>query len=130
MNNPHLKAIISCLLISAMLLTFTACSTTAPESNETTTAPADTPVSVVGNDYGAAIENAEVGKTFIFGKYEQDNNEDNGDEPIEWRVLDKNEKGILLISEYILDYTKFDYAQGFTNWDVCSIRNSWNNFSF
>ena len=45
------------------------------------------------------------------GKYEQDNNTENGMEDIEWIVIDtdkENKNKHLLVSRYILDYKKFD----------------------
>ena len=45
----------------------------------------------------------QVGDMIEFGSYEQDNNEANGTEPIEWRVLDVSDGNPLLISVYGLD---------------------------
>ena len=43
----------------------------------------------------------EIGETLMFGSYEQDGDEENGPEPIEWIVLDKDDEGnILVISRY------------------------------
>lgn len=44
-----------------------------------------------------------VGSSVYFGRYEQDGNTKNGKEPIEWKVLDKKGKKVLLISKDILD---------------------------
>ncbi len=41
-----------------------------------------------------------VGETLIFGSYEQDNNSNNGKEPVEWIVLAKENNRILVISRY------------------------------
>lgn len=49
--------------------------------------------------------------TIKFGRYEQDNNVDNGAEDIEWIILDTDKDNInkhFLVSKYILDYKKFD----------------------
>ena len=44
------------------------------------------------------------GDIVTFGHYEQDNNPANGKEPITWIVLDRNDKGqVLLLSEKVLD---------------------------
>ena len=40
---------------------------------------------------------------FQFGKYEQDNNLNNGKEPINWILLDRDSNSMRLISEYVLD---------------------------
>jgi len=55
---------------------------------------------------------AEVADSITFGKYEQDNDLENGTEPIEWIILDKIEDGqtnrILVLSKYALDCVIFD----------------------
>lgn len=55
---------------------------------------------------------ATVGDIIIFGTYEQDNDLNNGSEPIEWIILDKIEDGqtnrILVLSKYALDCVIFD----------------------
>ena len=43
-----------------------------------------------------------------FGLYEQDNNKDNGKEPIEWIVLNVNNETAYLLSKYCLDNIVFD----------------------
>ena len=53
------------------------------------------------------LSSAEVGDTITFGTYEQDNDQSNGKEPIEWIVLEKSEKSILVISKYGLDYHEY-----------------------
>lgn len=77
----------------------------------------------VGIDFGSYI---------FFGKYEQDNNPDNGPEPIEWLVVgnEKEENGqyVLLVSKYILDWKPFDDA-GLATWADCSLR-KWLNSEF
>ena len=70
---------------------------------------------------------AEVGDTLYFGNYEQDNVQSNGKENIEWRVLDKKEDKILLISEYALDVEYFGASS--TKWKDCNLR-SWLNYEF
>ena len=68
-----------------------------------------------------------VGDIITFGHYEQDNNLNNGQEAIEWIVLDYNEteKKALLLSRYGLD-TKPYHGYGNTNgiWGNCFLR-SW-----
>ncbi len=55
----------------------------------------------------SVYQNLEVGDSFNFGTYEQDNNINNGKESIEWIVINKTNDKILVISKYILDYEKF-----------------------
>ena len=67
------------------------------------------------------------GSYVVFGRYEQDNNLDNGPEPIEWIVLDVQDGKALLLSRYGLDAKAFD---GSTNvWADCSLR-AWLNNEF
>ena len=54
----------------------------------------------------ALVEEADaytVGSIVRFGDYEQDNDEGNGEEPIEWIVLDVDGDRALLLSRYALD---------------------------
>ena len=74
-----------------------------------------------------------VGNIFIFGKYEQDNNLENGPECIEWIVLDVEEGRALLISKYGLDALQFHNKETSwgnpVNWRMSSIR-KWLNQEF
>lgn len=54
------------------------------------------------------FKDVQEGNTVTFGRYEQDNVEENGREPIEWIVLRKQEDRMLLLSRYGLD-TKADF---------------------
>ena len=49
----------------------------------------------------------EVGERVFFGSYEQDNNFENGKEPIEWFVVDVTEDKVSLLSVYCLDVQRF-----------------------
>lgn len=110
-NQRKLTVFLCFLLISAMLFSMTGC---------TEAEPAEEPfdgVQIVDGDYAGAIDSAEIGDTFIFGTFEQDNDKTNGREPIEWRVLDKNEKGVLLLSEYILEFGAYEHDGGDITWE-------------
>lgn len=50
---------------------------------------------------------AEIGDRIFFGSYEQDNNLENGQEPIEWFVVDVSEDKVTLLSVYCLDMQRF-----------------------
>ena len=81
-----------------------------------------------GQEYVDTFRLLNVGDTFVFGTYEQDNDLSNGPEPIEWVVLDKKDNKILLISEKALDcrqYHKYTNAK----WKDCSLR-KWLNEEF
>ena len=82
------------------------------------------------------LSNATVGDTVFFGNYEQDNNTSNGKEKIEWLVLAKEKNRLFLISQYVLDYQKFDSAydvdkdwDAAVTWENCSLR-KWLNKTF
>lgn len=66
------------------------------------------------------IRNTEIGGTFQMGKVEQDNDLDNGTEPIEWIVLEKNEGKAFVISKQILGFLTF------AKWDSwCAFNDEW-----
>ena len=69
------------------------------------------------------------GNVVEFGRYEQDNNFDNGKEPIEWIVLQRNEKTVLLKSKYALDAKAYNEGRDDTTWEECSLRH-WLNEDF
>lgn len=73
------------------------------------------------------MKDADVGSYVTFGVYEQDNNLANGKEPIEWRVLDKKEGYLLLISRYALDYKPYHEVKKGVTWGSCSLREWLNN---
>ncbi len=68
-----------------------------------------------------------VGDIITFGHCEQDNDTTNGKEPIEWRVLDKNDEGqLLVISEKVLDAKPYNTTEMLITWEESTIR-SWLN---
>lgn len=73
-------------------------------------------------------ETLSVGDHVLFGRYEQDNNLENGLEGIEWRVLAVEDGSALLISEYGLDVHEFD-SHAFIEdvyWEMSDLR-TWLN---
>ena len=70
-----------------------------------------------------------VGDTVTFGHYEQDNNADNGKEPVEWIVLDVQEGRVLLLSRYCLDARAYNKAFIPMTWAKCDLR-AWMNDTF
>ena len=78
-------------------------------------------------DYG---ELPKVGDIVTFGRYEQDNNLENGKEPIEWQVLDidTENRRVFVLSKFGLD--QVDWNSDWNNdatWATCSLRNWMNN---
>lgn len=73
---------------------------------------------------------AQVGDIIYFGTYEQDNNFSNGKEEIEWRVLEKDENGrMLVVSKYALDCRNYHSSVKQITWEGSDIR-SWLNNDF
>lgn len=85
-------------------------------------------VSQTGNGW-YVFQNAEIGDYVTFGSYEQDNNLDNGQEPIEWEVLDIQEGKALLLSRYALDCQPYNEEHIDVTWETCSLR-AWLNSTF
>ena len=80
-----------------------------------------------GQDYVDAFYALDVGDSFNFGSYEQDNNTVDGQEDIEWLVLDKSGDRILVISRYALDCRMYHSVKTDTTWETCSLREWLNN---
>lgn len=70
---------------------------------------------------------AKVGDVVIFGAYEQDLNYTNGKEPVEWIVLKKTKKQVMLLSKYALENLPYTTADGGTTWETSTIRKWLNN---
>ena len=73
-----------------------------------------------------------VGDMIEFGRYEQDNDLDNGPEAIEWLVLEVSTDDILVISRYGLDVQPYneEYKEyGSVTWEKCTLRR-WLNEEF
>ncbi len=75
----------------------------------------------------AEFASMQIGEYVSFGEYEQDNDETNGKEPIEWKILDKQEDRIFVISKYILASKEYNEQDEETSWEKCSLRNWLNN---
>lgn len=78
-----------------------------------------------------SLKKAEVGSIVYFGSYEQDNDTSNGKEVIEWRVLEKKDNKILVISKYALDCEQYNslFLKDVTTWETCTLR-KWLNETF
>ncbi len=75
------------------------------------------------------ISNSAIGEYVTFGKYEQDNDFDNGPELIEWIVLDHQDGRTLLLSKYGLDGVWYNEEDVDVTWETCSLRR-WLNTDF
>lgn len=65
----------------------------------------------------------------VFGNYEQDGDLDNGAEPIEWEILATTDKGVLLVSRYVLDARQYDPNMASITWGSSDLR-IWLNTDF
>ena len=78
-------------------------------------------------------DNRELAETFEsikFGKYEQDNDLNNGKEDIEWIVLNRDGSKLLLLSKYILDKVEYNTnMSAYIQYDESYIRR-WLNATF
>ncbi len=76
------------------------------------------------------LAKAKVGEVVNYGRYEQNNDPDDGPEWIQWYVLDKVDNKLLLLSVYALDALPF--ADGTNNWRAWenSIARQWLNGDF
>ncbi|MBR5246068.1 MAG: hypothetical protein IKV25_01695 [Clostridia bacterium] len=73
---------------------------------------------------------AQVGDIICLGEYEQDNNFSNGKEEIEWKVLEKDQNGkMLVVSKYALDCRSYHSSPNKITWENSEIR-SWLNNEF
>ena len=71
-------------------------------------------------------EDPQVGDPLFFGSFEQDENESNGPEPIQWRVLAREGDRLLLTSEHLLH--RMEYG-GSNLWEDSDVR-AWLNGEF
>lgn len=85
-----------------------------------------TPLSL---DSAAIASDVKAGDVITFGSYEQDNNLDNGPEPIEWIVLDVQDGKALLLSKYGLDAKPYNTEWTEVTWETCTLR-AWLNNDF
>ncbi len=72
---------------------------------------------------------AKQGDIITFGSYEQDNNLDNGKEPIEWIVLSNNDSVLFVVSKYALDSKPYNKESIDVTWETCTLR-KWLNEDF
>lgn len=108
--------------------------TPTPDSTSTpipTSTPTPTPAYVSLNErMGGKLY---VGDEFTLGKYEQDNDSENGKEDIEWIVVSKEDDSYICISKYCLEYMLFNEEVRSDNiyncWETSTIR-EWLNDDF
>lgn len=94
-----------------------------------TTTPTEVPEAPTEAPTATPTEGATVGGSIILGAYEQDNNTDNGAEPIEWKILAVDSDKMLVISSLCLDIQPFHTESVEITWEDCSLR-QWLNDTF
>ena len=77
----------------------------------------------------AGADALSVGDVVLFGRYELDNDPDNGPEDIEWIVLARQNGNVMLLSRYILDILPYHAEKASVTWETCSLR-AWLNGEF
>lgn len=77
----------------------------------------------------AALSNAAAGDIITFGTYEQDNDLENGTEPIQWIVLERDGNKLFLLSLYALDSKGYNDTWTDVTWETCTMR-AWLNGAF
>lgn len=74
------------------------------------------------------LKAAKAGDYITFGAYEQDNYTSNGQEEIEWLVLDVKDGKVLVISKHALDYEWYHHTMfADVTWETSSLRQWLNN---
>ena len=84
---------------------------------------------ISATDESLEIYNAKIGDNVIFGEYEQDANVDNGNEPLEWTVLDRKGNKVLLITSHCIEKIQYHTSLTSITWEKCTLRN-WLNSKF
>ncbi len=77
----------------------------------------------------SVLSGLQIGDTFKFGSYEQDNNLKNGKEAIEWIVLRNSNNELFAVSKYALDTKPYNETCGDVTWETCTLR-KWLNKDF
>lgn len=75
------------------------------------------------------IDESYIGNYVNFGRYEQDNIIENGQEDIEWLILDVKDGKALLLSRYLLDGMVYHNRHIDITWENCFLR-KWLNHEF
>ena len=117
-----------------LLCSFSACDNSSDiqvnkDDNNTVASENPTDSKPTVGESGPGNDPIDVGSVYVFGSYEQDNNPENGAEPVEWIVLAKTDDSVLLISKYALDQQKFHETLEDITWENCTLR-AWLNDTF
>ena len=83
----------------------------------------------VSQAYAETLPVPKVGDTVTIGSYEQDNNTENGKEPLEWIVLDVQGDKAMLLTKYCIDQVVFYPQHVPMYWGKSDLR-AWMNGDF
>lgn len=126
-----MKKVIALFIAFMLLIVCSACSNQddSSDSANTSNAAKSGAVESTATKKVSRFASVAVGDVITFGTYEQDNNLDNGPEPIEWMVLDVQDGKALLLSKYGLDARPYNSDDTAITWEKCYLR-SWLNSDF
>lgn len=116
-----LKVIGIFALVTVLTSSFVGCGNNATDEDSSSSSKAET----ITKDNGDSVSSAKtpvtdnsnnspykIGDIVTYGSYEQDNNEDNGAEPIQWEVVDIQDGKALLLSRYVIDKVSYNEPEG------------------
>lgn len=89
----------------------------------------EAPVPTDGAPIYTPVYSAQPGDVILFGSYEQDNDPENGPEPIAWIVLQREDDRLMLLSKFALDFRPKNDVRAEVTWADCSLR-AWLNGAF
>lgn len=75
------------------------------------------------------LKNVKTGDSVVFGTFEQDQIQSNGQDDIDWIVLDKKGNKALLLTKYCLIGMPYNSEYVSVTWESCSLR-EWLNTTF
>ncbi len=82
------------------------------------------------NPFPTSADGVKIGDMFGLGSFEQDNNTENGTEPIEWLVVGTDGNSFLVVSAYALEEKCLnDERMENVKWETCTLR-AWLNGDF
>ena len=123
------------VVVTAAVMLSACCSCESHEETEATGVTEDTTASETSETSASETTGEEQtgsvrdGLYVTFGRYEQDGNEDNGPEPIKWKILAEEDGKMLLISKYSLSYQPYNEVWTEVTWETCTLR-QWLNDDF
>ena len=123
-----MKKILILPLCLLLLLCMTACGGEADTPTSTGATEAVPTTQPVPDTTAAPV--SRIGESIFLGSYEQDNDPENGKEPIEWVIIGESETGYWVQSKYVLDFKNFHHKkEKGVCWETSDIR-AWLNGEF